>query len=129
MQLELLHPEVAFRNCDDCIKYVFEEEGPLIGQIKMWRGQPLERPPGTVPLCRREGCKCPKGTPEKPVKLSQRNRQFWQYFKKCKLTGRWPEDDWCLTLATALQDALEEVEQVRRIQVAQITAAQMTARL
>ena len=117
VQLELLHPEVVNRDCSHCIRFVYEEEGPLIGQVKMWRGQPLERPPGTVPLCRREGCRCPKGSPENPVVLSPRNRQAFQFHMECRLTGRWPEDALVIERGVLLEQLLRDVDQIQQMKL------------
>jgi len=111
--LQEMHPEVANRDCNDCIKYVYEEDGPQNGERKTWRGQPLERPPGTVPLCRREGCKCPKGTPENPVTLTAASQKALLFYRRCKLTGQWPDDEIVMEYSIALEELMQGIKQQR----------------
>ncbi|WP_437187864.1 hypothetical protein SH668x_001275 [Planctomicrobium sp. SH668] len=114
----LLHPEVAYRNCEHCLNYVYSEEGVDRGQLKFGRdGEPLRRPRGTSAPCRREGHACPKGTPEVPKTLSKRNRAAWMHFRKCKLTGNWPDDELVIERALALEDVLEEIQAIKEFRM------------
>lgn len=118
MQLEVLHPHVAYRDCNMCLKYFFEEEGALAGQMRVDKqGRPLERPRGTYPMCKTPGQKCPKGTPENQFTLTERNRKLWDFFKRCKLTGKWPEDEWFLSMSVLLEEVLEDIRQAQQIRL------------
>lgn len=96
MQLEILHPEVARRDCEHCHKYLYDEEsgqpvrqettGNLVLRIKQ---QP---PPCRVPPGRKQAPGCPKGTPEQSNALSSKNRAAYRYHLKCEALGRFPAD-------------------------------------
>jgi hypothetical protein len=86
--LELLHPQVARRDCNHCQRYQYNEE---TGQVETWRGGPLRRVAGQPPPCRTpKGC--PKGTPETGKQLTSRNEQAFDHYLRCRATGRFPED-------------------------------------
>lgn len=126
MQLVLLHDYVAHRDCQDCIRNFYEEDGPNKGQLRIGKdGNPEPRPKGTKPPCRRTGCSCPKGSPENPITLSERNWQAWAFYKRCKLTGRWPDDPIVLEFGVLLEDVLERVREVRQSRL-MLTAAVAT---
>lgn len=125
MQLVLLHPEVAFRDCEHCLKFFYEEDGPNVGKVRIGKDdQPEPRPRGTKPPCRRPDCRCPKGTPENPIELSNRNWKAWEHYRRCKLTGRWPEDEIVLQMGVLLDEVLERVRDTRMLKT--ITAATST---
>lgn len=96
MQLDILHPEVASRDCEHCQKYLYNEEtgqpvvqettGELVLRLKQ---QP---PPCRVPPGRKRAPGCPKGTPEKPNALTAKNRAALRYHLKCEALGRFPRD-------------------------------------
>ncbi|TWT58875.1 hypothetical protein KOR42_22620 [Thalassoglobus neptunius] len=126
----LVHPEVAFRDCQHCLEFFYEEDGPNIGKVKCGRDkQPLKRPMGCPAPCRREGGSCPKGTPEKPVELSVRQAKAYEHFRRCRITGQWPDDELVMQRAVALSE-LEEGNSRRQqsdaiagaVQLAMVTA-------
>lgn len=86
--LELKHPTVARRKCEDCKKWWFNEE---TGRIVERKGKRLVRPLDVVTLCQtHEGC--PKGTPENPLGLSEKNKTAWRHFQECDAACQFPDD-------------------------------------
>lgn len=88
MQLILLHPEVAFRDCAHCLEHVYDES---IGKLMYHRGQPLKRMAGIKPPCQ-TAKGCPKGSPTASVALSERNQQAYDHYQRCRAVGKFPED-------------------------------------
>lgn len=92
MRLILSHPQVAFRDCTLCQKYVYDEATGRAVQHPPHSGRPVPRPPNAPPPCRIAGLGCPKGTPEDPLILSEINRAAWQHYRECRATGNFPDD-------------------------------------
>jgi hypothetical protein len=113
VQIEILHPDLVYRDCDHCQRFFYEEDGPDKGKVRLDRnGEPLDRPPGTSPPCRRsQGC--PKGTPENQRVLTDYNRKAWDFHKRCKLTGRWPDDELVIQRGVLLEDVLSHIREVQ----------------
>lgn len=91
MRLVLLHPEVAFRDCADCMKHVYDEK---TGRKVERRGKPLPRHPKCPPPCR-TSIGCPKGSPtgEKGCKeLSPKNWAAYRHYKECLAVSDFPKD-------------------------------------
>jgi hypothetical protein len=88
VRLEIVHPEVAHRDCGHCQKWLYDEK---TGKVIERGGIPVERPPGTHPPCRLH-IKCPKGTPEQSKALNTRNRKAWWHYLECRAVGRFPDD-------------------------------------
>lgn len=89
MRLVLLHPQVAYRDCDHCQKYIYDES---TGDVVLNRlDEPRERDAGCPPLCRtKKGC--PKGTPENPQSLTPENEMAYQHYRECRAVGEFPDD-------------------------------------
>lgn len=85
----MLHPQVAFRNCCDCQKYVYDER---TGERAAHRGQPVARPPGTRPPCGYGEKACPKGSPTAGREFTDANWQTYMHYLQCKATGTFPDD-------------------------------------
>jgi hypothetical protein len=74
---------------------VYDEE---TGKRKEDRnGNPIPRVKGTFAPCRYPDPKqpegrCPKGTPETSLALTERNRKAWEHYLECKAVGRFPDD-------------------------------------
>ena len=87
----MLHPEVAFRSCEVCQRFLFNEE---TGEMErnFVTNEPLERPKGTFPPCHYGPKECPKGSPEAGVELTQQNLQAYQHYRECRAVGRFPDD-------------------------------------
>lgn len=112
MILQRQHPEVATRDCQTCLQFVFGEDGRLELDSQ---GHPIPRAKKSPAPCRSH-MGCPKGTPEEPKSLSERNQRFLREYQIAKLTGRWPDDRWFLELAARVknvEDTLDRADQER----------------
>lgn len=76
------------RSCAHCQDNLYDEE---TGKPVLRRGQPVNRPSVTPPPCRTSKG-CPKGTPEAPRTLNERNTQAYAHYLECKATGNFPDD-------------------------------------
>lgn len=136
MRLEVLHPEVAGRDCSLCQLYVHDEATGAI--VRQPSGQPVERTAVNLPPCE-TATGCYKGTPENQLDLSAKNRQAWQHFLGCRQIGRFPPDSIVERNAEVIANALwgAERDQCRiaehrselasaRIQAALLQAAVMS---
>lgn len=87
--LAILHPEVAWRDCDSCQKFLYTDAGELsIGRD----GLPELRARGCFAPCRYTRKGCPKGTPENKRSLSEVNAQCWEHYRECRAVGQFPDD-------------------------------------
>lgn len=112
------HPEVATRDCEHCQRFVYGDDGRVsLDAI----GQPRPRAPGNLPPCRVVHAGCPKGTPERPRSLTERNQRFYRAYRRARLTGRWPDDDWFLVLATDCAEIEEQIKRADAIRGAELT--------
>jgi hypothetical protein len=91
--LILRHPKVAFRPCEVCQKWQYNEQ---TGDIEKDRrtGDPDRnfemRRIGPTPCRTRKGC--PKGTPEDSRELTRQNTSTYRHYLDCKATGLFPDD-------------------------------------
>lgn len=107
MKLAILHPEVAFRDCEHCRNWLYNEHGENAGQIAEWRGEPYRRPPG-VPVPCKTSRGCPKVSPDAGVGLSPQNLRAYLFDRGCRAVGRWPDDPIVRRNARIIQDAEAE---------------------
>ena len=96
------NPQVADIDCRLCLKYEINIETG-IAETDDATGEPLERlpadadhPQGWAP-CRLHAIgkrkePCPKGTPENPASLTERNERAYEHYKECEATNQWPDD-------------------------------------
>jgi len=90
------HPKVAFRDCRDCQKYVYDEE---TGERELWRGKPYERPKNTKPPCGYAGeyengtSACPKGNPISGNGFMKISYRVYHHYLRCDAVGRFPDDE------------------------------------
>lgn len=127
MQLILLHPKVAFRKCEHCLVYSYDEE---TGAVDLGRDdKPRKRLPLLPAPCRDERG-CVKGTPEKPRTLSEKNQLAWQHYCECRAVGQFPDDPWVKKNARIIRDVEDGVREVREIEFRQtlLTLATLAAR-
>ena len=87
--LELSHPLIAARSCEDCGKWLYD---PNTHRIVTRGGKPCPRPSAAMTPCKLPAGHCPKGTPEDQRSLSERNQQMYVYFQECRAVGRFPDD-------------------------------------
>jgi hypothetical protein len=114
VQLVLLHPSVAFRDCGHCLKYLYDEDTGKVEQKRDGSG-PRERDKSCPPPCQtRDGCK--KGTPEKPKSLTPQNWQAYEHYQECKAVGSFPADAVVKRNAAIIRSVEDGVERVRQIE-------------
>lgn len=88
MRLILFHPEVAFRDCGHCQRWIYDEE---TGVPAKHGGQLQPRHAAAPPPCRTsKGCQ--KGTPEQPRSLNSRNLRAYLFDRQCRAINHWPDD-------------------------------------
>lgn len=93
MILELIHPEVSRRSCEDCCLHEYNHS---TGE-RIERGfprQPIKRPkrgPGSKPPCL-SGVECFKGVVGETRELNDKNRLAYEHYLRCKATGHFPDD-------------------------------------
>lgn len=120
MELILLYPQFALRDCQHCLEWAYNDKPGTegYGRIETHNGRPDGRPqkrhPKHLPLCKtQEGC--PRGTPEKPNCLSKKNREAYRHFRECKATGHFPDDPIVRMNADLIQGVLDYVAEKKRI--------------
>ena len=93
MRLIRLHPEVAYRSCNDCKKYLYSEDGTVTRRV----GIPVLRPANATMPC----AACPKQpydvapalrTPETAVEMTDANREAYAHYRECRAVGVFPDD-------------------------------------
>lgn len=110
----LLHPELYFRDCQHCLKYLYDEES---GQLSKFRNEPVERIV-PAPCCNpRHEKGCPKGTAEKQKVLNSRNEKVYEHWKGCKATGLFPDDEIVKKHAALIQEVVESVKEVKQMKM------------
>ncbi len=113
VELILFHPFVAFRDCEHCQQYLYWEDGEEIGQPVKRGDNLVKRNIGSLPPCRTpKGC--PKGSPEEPKTLTEKNQAAYQHYRECRATGQFPDDAIVRQNATTirqLEDARERRDQ------------------
>ena len=88
MRLLQRHPGIALRDCGHCQKYQYDENTGLPVETAKGSGQYYLRY-GPL-LCRTTGC--PKGAPEAPQSLNDRNMRAYQHYRECRAVGSFPDD-------------------------------------
>jgi hypothetical protein len=114
VRLVRLHPEVAFRSCEDCLKHVYDEQTGRRAEYPPQSGRPIPRAAGNEPPCRRGPDKCPKGHPAAGRELTEVNWQAYMHYLECKATGNFPADPIVSRNAGVIrgvEDALDRAEQ------------------
>ena len=106
----LTAPQVAFRNCEHCQMYVYDEATGRPYENPPRSGGLVVRPPGTFPPCRIAGVGCPKGTPENPLGLSAANQTAWRHDRECRATGQFPDDPLVRRNAAIIREVEEAFE-------------------
>lgn len=132
MKLVLLHPEVAYRDCQHCLKFLYDDKGKPVpsreAEISGKDGKYRERDSSCPPECRTDKG-CPKGTPEKPKTLTPENTQAWIHYRECKATNSFPDDPIVRRNATIIREIEEYAdgltdrlkhEQIKQLMMASI---------
>lgn len=90
MRLLLTAPQVAFRDCDHCQAFVYDEK---TGKMQTYgQGKPVPRPKSCPSPCRLPHVGCPKGTPESPKSLNEANWLAYEHYHECRAVGQFPDD-------------------------------------
>jgi hypothetical protein len=63
-----------------------------------------------VPLPCRTAAGCRKGTPERQLSLSYKNRRAYRHYLMCKATGKWPDDGMVRQNAGIIEAAISGAE-------------------
>jgi hypothetical protein len=98
--LEILRqfPQVANRDCDVCLRKAFDEKTGLI-ELSLDGKTELDREARFPAPCRAHAMglpgysPCPKGTPEKPKTLTEQNKTALEFYRRCKATNSFPDDE------------------------------------
>ena len=114
VRLVLTAPRVAFRNCEHCQMYVYDENTGRPFQNPPSSGRLILRPRGSDPPCRIPGVGCAKGTPENQKGLSEANRSAWRYDRECRATGIFPDDPIVRRNAAIIRHAEDAFERQER---------------
>lgn len=80
MRLEISNPEVAFRDCAHCRKYIYDEK---TGEPRMIRGELRERVKG--PPCEIDVCK--KGHWSNPIEIRPQDMPAIRLYEAVQATG------------------------------------------
>ena len=118
MLLILRHPEVAFRDCDHCQQFVYDEK---TGKPERWRkGTPDERllerttPPPCHYVLPDGKSKCPKGSPHAGLALTEANYEAYDHYLQCRATGAFPDDPIVRRNAAVIRDVEDSVSEQRQ---------------
>ena len=116
----MVDPVVAARSCDDCQKYVWNDEPGKMGDtiIRLAGGQPWERPPQSPTPCQM----CPKvphdrrtatTTRADAIEPTERSWSILWHYRKCKAVGRFPDDPLVERHAGLIHEVESAVERAR----------------
>ncbi len=110
----MFHPKVAYRDCEHCLKYVYNEETGIAREYR--KGEFTLRLP-TVPAPCRTDKGCPKGTAENQKVLSKKNARAYQHWKECKAVGQFPDDRIVRQNAVIIQELTDIAKEHRQVQM------------
>jgi hypothetical protein len=126
VRLSWTAPQVAFRNCEHCQMYVYDESTGRAYENPPRSGRLVVRPPGTAPPCRIPGVGCPKGTPENPRGLNEANRAAWRFDRECRAVGHFPDDPLVRRNAALIRQVEEELERRERLEFRRAVLARLS---
>lgn len=115
--MALLHPKVAFRDCETCKKYLFDEDSGEIERNPVTK-ELIERPKGTFPPCHYGEDQCPKVSPEAGRGLTDQNRHAYEHYQQCRAVGKFPADGIVRENAAvirAVEDQVQSIEQQKQL--------------
>lgn len=107
-------PRLASRSCAHCLKFIYGDDGrPTVGRDgELEEREFFGRTNGKLncpPACQTDhGCR--KGTPEKPITLSDMNLQCYQHYKECRAVGQFPDDSKVRENAAIIREVEDEYE-------------------
>lgn len=76
--LQSEHPQVAYRDCDDCRKWLYDEDASKPERKLDRQGNPIRRTQHHACLCERPSG-CPKGHWSKPKEMTKQQRQLLDF--------------------------------------------------
>lgn len=115
MRLLLLHPEVATRDCQHCLKFLYDNKGDPLTTRRHTDEEPdyMARDHSSPSECRSpKGC--PKGTPENPKTLNERNWLAYEHYRECRAVGKFPDDAVVRRNAAVIRAVEDEVEAMHK---------------
>ncbi len=111
-----MHPEIAGRSCEDCVRFVYDDTAKVGGKLlRDRRGEPKKRPQGAPTPCLR----CPKipagvtPIPSNAAEWSEREWRIWTYHRECRAVGRFPDDAIVRRHAGIIEGVLEDIRDQR----------------
>ena len=129
MLLQVLHPEIANRDCKHCWLHQYDES---TGKPVLFRGEPLKRYASTPPPCclrDSEGkSKCLKGSPDDGADLLIKNAIAWRHYRQCKAVGQFPDDLIVRRNAAIIADVENAMERRRDMELSAILKAMVARR-
>jgi len=111
--LRILHPLVADRDCGHCRTYHYNEETGLVQRTRITK-ELIKRGADEVLPC--DKGLCPKGHWTDQRSLSPKNVAAYHYHTRCKLTGKWVDDEVVLDNATLIELAEQQALQFQQWQ-------------
>src|SRR4051812_6923216 len=103
------HPELANRSCDFCLKIYHNQHGETFENRD---GTLMKRDESCPPECQTpKGC--PKGTPENPKTLNERNLRCYEHYPECRATGQFPDDPIVRHNAAVIREVEDCADRIR----------------
>lgn len=93
VELILYHPKVAYRSCQSCQEYLYDEDTGQVSIDRKFATPRAEKRPAVMPPPCRTCIGCPKGTPENSRELSPKNRLAYEHYLQCRAVGDFPKHD------------------------------------
>lgn len=116
VRLAMLHPRVAGRSCEQCKKWLYNEDGRPTMRGRGEEAVHLPRLPQDPTPC----WKCPKvpqgarAVPASAVELTPRLWKAYDHYLCCRAVGSFPDDHWVrqnASLIRAVEDAAGPMRQ------------------
>ncbi len=111
MLLRILHPLVAFRDCQHCLAYQYDETTGRPQRSKADPSKFLKRYATIKPRCQ-TAKGCPKGTPENQKGFTEQNRLAYEHYKQCLAVSHFPDDPVVRRNAYLIQQAEEDARRL-----------------
>lgn len=129
--MQLAHPLIAGRSCDDCVRWHYLEDGTPYYRSD---GTRVRRPKGVVTPCGN----CPKipmsippaeRTPEtgRRYEMTLRSRKALRHYQECRAVGTFPDDPLVRRNASILHEIDQACERRQRRQEMELLLAMMGA--
>lgn len=115
----LLHPEVAIRDCADCLLHLYDEK---TGEVVIGRNKkPRKRDKSCLAPCVKDPEKgCPKGTAKNQKSLTAQNQEAYEHYKRCRAVNRFPDDPIVERNAVIIDSIERAVERKRDVELREL---------